>query len=63
MENIVYTDSLYTSAILELERAADFIEGLAFDEGGEVTRAFAAVVAAALRERCDKLRSDEAAGG
>lgn len=62
MENVIYTDSLYTSAIIEIERAADLIDSLASDEPAAV-RAFAVQVSSALRMRCDRLRADEAAAG
>ena len=62
---IFYTDSLYTSAILELEKAADFIDHYATptESNVPVPRAvveFASEVSGAIRQRAEKLRGREA---
>lgn len=60
---VIYTDSLYTSAIMELERAADFVEsfGRGFDgiPVSKCCKEMAADISKAIRARVDKLRSNE----
>jgi hypothetical protein len=67
MGEVIYTKSLYTSAILELEKAADFIADYAapVESGEPVPRAvvaFAAEVVDIIRQRAEKLREREAEG-
>jgi hypothetical protein len=65
MSDVLYTNSLYTPAIMELEQAADFIEQYATPTKSGVpvphaVVAFAAAVADALRKRAEKFREREA---
>ena len=62
---IVYVSSPYTSAIIELERTADFVADMGRDAVSKYCKDFCDVISAAIRRRADRLREQEAseAGG
>jgi hypothetical protein len=59
----VPTESLYTSAICELERAADFVDSMkTYYAGIPACEQLATEISQAIRDRTEKLRRDEERG-
>ena len=63
MSELIYTNSLYTPAILELERTADFVAEMATEWHGIPTpdccKELVLVISRAIRDRAEKLRQTE----